>query len=385
MIQSDRAPLRIVGAEIISTRIPTIRAHEMAIGTTRFQESVFVRLETDAGMSGLGEAPHMIGHSHAGETQASVALQLQQRLLPVVMGRDAMQINGIAKDLDKALPMNPRAKSAINIALYDLAGKWLDTPAYNLLGGIVRESIPLSWSIGMMPPEDAAAEAAIMVERGFRILKVKVGARPDWREDVAAVAAVRDAVGPAVRVRADANQGYDVMEAKAAIAAMAESGLESMEQPVPAWDLAGMADVLASSPCHIMADESVNSPREVLEVIKHRAADIVSIYINTGGGITAASAMADVAEVGGLIGYIGGALEGPAAARACLHLGASAPAITYGCETAAQFLLEADLSAEALVFEDGSLVVPSGPGLGAELDEDALREYEIARATVLPD
>jgi muconate cycloisomerase len=376
--------LRIVGAEAILTRVPTKRPHAMAIGTTRFQESVFVRIDTDEGISGWGEAPHMVGHSHAGETQASVALQLRERLLPAIMGRDPMQIEAIQQELGRTLPMNPRAKSAINIALHDLAARRLGTPVYNLLGGLVRDRIPLSWSIGSMAPADAAAEAERMVEMGIRILKIKVGARLDWEEDAAVVEAVRAAVGEDIRIRADANQGYDVRSAILAVRRMSAVGLESMEQPVHADDLEGMAEVRQAADCYIMADESAHTARDVYEIARRRAADIVSIYINTGGGISAAHRMGILAETTGLISYLGGALEGPVGARACLQFGAATPSLTYGCEMAGQFLLEADLSQSPIQFVDGDLIVEHGPGLSADIDPDKLATYEIGRFQIAP-
>lgn len=377
--------MKIAEAEIILTKVPTRRSHKMAIGTTTFQESVYLKLRTDDGVVGWGEAPHMVGTSHAGETQSSVALQLRERLIPAVLGRSAFEIEARQADMDRVLPQNPRAKSAVNIALYDAVGKALGRPVYDLLGGRVRDRIPLSWSIGSMPPADGAREADEMVARGWRILKLKVGARENAQDDVEMARQVRAAVGDGIRIRADANQGFDVPTAIRIVRGMEEhAALEWIEQPVKRLDLVGMAEVRRAVGCYVVADESANAPSEVLDVVRERAAHIISIYINTGGGITAAKKMAIIAEVAGLGGYIGGALEGPVAARACMHFGASSPNVTYGCEMVGQFLLEEDLSTEPLVFEDGALHVPDRPGLGGELDEVRAKRYEIGRAQVRP-
>lgn len=376
--------MKITHAEVILTKVPTRRAHKMAIGTTTFQESVFLKLHTDEGVTGWGEAPHMVGTSHAGETQSSVALQLRERLVPAVLGKSATDIEARQADMDRALPQNPRAKSAVNIALYDVVGTAIGRPVHDLLGGSLRDRIPLSWSIGTMPPVEAAREAVEMADRGFGILKLKIGARERWQDDVEMAKAVRAAVGDRVRLRADANQGFDVSTAIRVTRAMEELGLEWIEQPVARPDLAGMAEVRRAVTCTVVADESAKNPAEVLDVVKARAADAISIYINTGGGITAAKKMAIIAEVGGLGGYIGGALEGPIAARACLHFGASAPNVTLGCEMIGQFLLAADLSVEPLVFESGALVVPRGPGLGGTLDESRAKPFEIGRFEIRP-
>src|SRR5204863_2737178 len=117
--------MKLTKADVILTKVPTRRPHTMAIGTTTFQEGVFLRLWTDDGACGWGEAPHMVGYSFAGETQSSVALQLRERLLPAVMGKDPRDIEARQLDMDRVLPRNPRAKSAVNIALYDLVGRAL--------------------------------------------------------------------------------------------------------------------------------------------------------------------------------------------------------------------------------------------------------------------
>lgn len=375
--------MRVTRAEVILTKVPVIRAHKMAIGTTTNQEAVFLKLFTDNGLVGWGEAPHMVGYSGAGETQSSVALQLKERLVPAVLGKSPLAIEAGVRELNRALPWNPRAKSAVNMALYDLAGKFFDTPVYNLTGGKCRDGIPLSWSLPIVDVEAGTTEAVQMVERGFTILKVKTG-RPDPWDDVAMFREIRRAVGDGIRLRADANQGWDVRSAIRAIRAMEEYRPEFVEQPVKGDDIDGMAEVRRATSVHIMADESANSPLDVLNLARKRAADVISIYINNSGGISEAKKMAIVAEPVLLGCYIGGALEGPIAARACLHFGVSTPNVTWGCEMGGQFLLQEDLSVEPLAFQDGELIVPDGPGLGGALDEERARRYEIGRFTIEP-
>ncbi len=373
--------MKITHAEVILTKIPTRRLHRMSFATTRYQECVFLRLHTDDGLVGLGEAPHMAGYSGAGETQASVALQLRERLLPAVLGKDPLQIEARQIDMERAVPWNPRAKSAVNLALYDLAGKTFGTPVYNLLGGLVRDRVPLSWSVPIVDFGEAIQDAQTMVERGIRILKMKVG-HEDPNHDIERFKQVREAVGSSIRMRADANQAWDVPLAIRVIRAMEAYDIEFMEQPVKVWDLDGLAEVRQATNTYIMADESANSPMDVLNLAKKRAVDLISIYINNPGGIINAKKMAIVAEPAGIGCYVGGALEGPIGARACLHFAASTPNVTWGCEMGGQFLLEEDLSQEPIGFEDGALVVPQGPGLGGDLDPGKLAHYQIDSFTV---
>ncbi len=368
--------MRITHAKVILTKIATRRAHRMSFATTRYQECVYLELHTDEGLVGLGEAPHMAGYSGAGETQLSVALQLRERLLPAILGKDPRQIEARQQDMDRALPWNPRAKSSVNMALYDIVGKALNTPVYNLLGGLVRDRVPLSWSIPITDIDSAVEEAEQMVQQGFTILKMKTG-HEDPSQDILRFQKVRAAVGDEIRMRADANQAWDVPTAIRVIRALEPYQIEFMEQPVKVWDLDGLAEVRRATNTYIMADESANSPLDVLNLARKRAVDLISIYINNPGGILNAKKMAIVAEPAGIGCYVGGALEGPIGARACLHFAAATPNVEWGCEMGGQFLLEADLGREPIEFVDGALMVPQGPGLGGELDSEKLDQHQI--------
>jgi muconate cycloisomerase len=353
----------------------------MAIGTTSFQENVLVKLIAEDGTVGYGEAPHMVGHSQRGETPATVRVVLRHKLLPAVLGLDALEREAIGLALVRAVPANLRAKGAVVMAAWDLAGKALGVPAYTLLGGKVRDRVPLSWSLPMTDRDAVVTEAREMVERGWRILKVKIG-REDPLEDAAMVNAVREAVGDDVDIRADANQAYDVKTALRVIRRMQEAEPGFVEQPVHRDDLEGMAEVRAAVDVPIMADEAAETPADVVAIAKHRAADSVSIYIIGPGGIDSSRLMAKIAETCHLRGYVGGALEGPVGAAAGLHLAAASPAIDLGCEVNGQYMLKEWVATARFAMEDGALCVPSGPGFGVELDEDKLarhREGDVER------
>lgn len=366
--------MKIFLAEVQSTRIPTSRPHQMAIGTTNFQEDVVVKLVSDEGVIGWGEAPHMVGHSQRGETPDTVRVVLRRKLLPAVLGLDPLNQEAIGLALDRAVPWNTRAKGSIIMAAYDLAGKALGTPVHNLLGGMVRDRVPLSWSLPIQEPAVIAEEAQRMVERGWRILKVKVG-RPEPMQDVVAVREVRKAVGDGIRIRADANQAYDVKTAIKVARHMEESGLEFLEQPVHQFDLEGMAEVTRQVTLPIMADESAQTAEDLLAIAKQRVADYVSIYVIGPGGLHNSKRMAIIAQAARIRGYLGGALESAIGASAGLHFAAASPAVDLGCEMTGQFLLTDDFGREPIPMEDGALVVPTAPGLGVEVDEQKLARY----------
>ncbi|MDQ7849979.1 MAG: enolase C-terminal domain-like protein [Armatimonadota bacterium] len=373
--------MKIVHAVVTLTRIPVIRAHKMAIGTTLHQENVLLRLSTNDGLEGLGEAPHMVGVSLKGESPATVLEMLRQRLLPAVFGRSPLDVEAIQQAMDAAVPWNLRAKSAVNLAVFDLAGKALGVPVHVLLGGMVRAAVPLSWSIPITDFEAGVREAQEMVARGWRIIKVKLG-RPQPDEDVEMVGRIREAVGPGVRLRADANQAYSVKTAIRVARRLERYDVEFFEQPVAWWDLDGMAEVSRATELPIMADESATTVQDALEIARRRAAQILSIYVCSPGGILNSKKVATVAAAAGIAAYVGGALEGPVGAAAGLHFAASTPSVTYGCELGGQFLLQEDVAQTPLVFTDGALQVPTGPGLGVSLDWDRVRRYTIAEYTL---
>lgn len=366
--------MKIVAVDVQSTLIPTIRPHQMAIGTTTVQENVIVKLIADDGSIGYGEAPHMVGHSQRGETPATVRVVLRHKLIPVILGRDPLAQEALSLALARAVPGNLRAKGALVMAAYDLSGRALDTPVYNLLGGLVRDRVPISWSLPIVDTDAVVDEGLKMIERGWRILKVKIG-RPAAMDDAAVVLDLREAVGDEIEIRADANQAYDVSTAIRVIRAMEEANPGFVEQPVHRDDILGMAEVRSHVNVPIMADEGAETPEDMIALNRHRAADSASIYVIGTGGLDRSKRMASIAEACRMRGYLGGALESVIGASAGLHFAASSPAVDLGCEMTGQFLLRDDLGTEPLNVEDGAFVVPDGPGLGFEIDEEKLAKY----------
>lgn len=366
--------MKITAVEIQSTKVPVIRAHQMAIGTTNFQENVIVKVFTDEGLYGLGEAPHMVGHSQLGETPHTVRVILRHKLVPAILGHNPMNQEAMIQTLNKAVPGNQRAKGALVMAAYDLAGKALNTPVYNLLGGKVRDSIPLSWSLPIVDIATAVDEGVRMVERGWRILKVKVG-RMSPDQDVEMVRVLRETVGDSISIRADANQAYDLKTALRVTQQLAPYRLDFLEQPVHMDDLDAMAEVTRQSLIPIMADESAKSLENLAKIAERRAADYVSIYVIGPGGLLNSKKMASLAGAFRMRAYVGGALESVIGASAGLHLAASSPSIDLGCEMGGQYLLREDIGVAPIEMKDGAFVVPDGPGLGVELDEGRVAKY----------
>jgi L-alanine-DL-glutamate epimerase-like enolase superfamily enzyme len=342
---------------------------------TPMLEYVLVRIDTDDGVTGIGEAQADIGFF--GNTVEAVRAAIDDYLGPQLVGKDPCNREYLLDLIDYR--DNGCARSGIDMALHDLIGKALGVPVSILLGGAHKKRIPVAVEIAGGPAAAMAKECGALLAKGVRAFKPKIGGNPD--EDVARLRAIREAVGPDVALRADANQGYTPKEA-IRLCRLAEGlnvGLDLLEQPVAAWDLQGMAYVRRSVDTLIEADESCYTIHDALQIVRHEAADVLNIKLGKAGGLANAKKIAAIAEAAGLRCVLGTAFGlGPEIA-AKLHLAAS----TMGVVDAVEFtelslhgnLLESP-ERERLAFPltDGCLPVPDGPGLGVALSEtDVLR------------
>ena len=382
--------MKITSVETVGVTLPMRRPHLSAV-QARQRVFTIVRLHTDAGLTGLGEAtvlkewggPHM---TYYGESHKTVALVVGEYLAPALVGEDPFQIQAIHQKMDRAIKGHPYAKAALDIACYDVVGKALGVPVSTLLGGLVRNRIPVAHSIGIMSPEQAAAEAQEAVAEGIKTIKLKVGLDP--RRDLETVRQVRKAVAGEIAITVDVNQGYPSPgEAVRILRKMLEHDILFAEQPVEGIE--AMAEVARQVPVPIMHDESAWTPHDVLRIIRLRAGDIISLYTTKPGGLWPARQMASVAEVGALSANVNGSGETGVGNAANLHLAGSAAAVRHGCvlpitglegkmptKIAGRWYLD-DLIREPFKYEDGCLIVPEGPGLGISLDEDKLAKYRV--------
>jgi len=386
--------MKITGVETLQVAVPLRRIHRMAtggddVGLGRYP---IVKVKTDEGITGLGEAPALKEWGgdygvYFGESPKMVMMVIQHYLAPAIEGEDPFNIELVHTKMDVAIKGHPYAKAAIDFALYDIMGKALNLPVYQLLGGLYRRAIPLAHSIGIMAPEKAATEAAEAVEDGIKTIKLKVGLDPE--RDVATVREVRRTVGPTIDITVDGNQGYPT--AKAAIKVlrrMEEFGVLFVEQPVEG--LAAMATVARALDTPIMADESAWTPQDILRIIEKEAADVISLYPTKPGGLFNAKKVAAVCEAGGLPCNVNGSAELGVANAVNLHLSASTKVVTHACvfpvttlmgrevtNIAGRFYVD-DIITEPFEYANGNLFVPSRPGLGIELDEEKVERYRIA-------
>lgn len=333
-------------------------------------EYVLVHVETDEGLSGVGEAPADIGFF--GQTLEGIQAAVDDYLGPLLVGREPWDIPALMDRID--FRENSSAKSGIDLALHDLVARARGVPVAALLGGLRRTRIPVAIEIPGGSPKDMADECLKFMKMNVRAFKPKIGSIP--ARDAERLAAIRDAVGPGVSLRADANRGYSAEEAieLCDLAEKRNVGLELLEQPCEAWDLPGMARVRAAVSIPIEADESCFGPHDAEAVVRAGAADVLNIKIAKAGGLCNALRIAAIAEGAGLRCVLGTAFGTGVKIAAKLHLAAAladfAGAVEFTELGLHGPLLRGELD-EALSLpldEDGCLPVPEGPGLGVELD-----------------
>jgi L-alanine-DL-glutamate epimerase-like enolase superfamily enzyme len=371
--------MRIRNIETIPVKVP-IRPEFVIRGSLGIHsESPFVmlRVHTDEGIAGLGEVSCTPVWS--GEDAVTAVHIIRNFLEPAIVGEDPRDIERLTGRMRRAVAGHPFTKSGIELALWDILGKAAGLPVYRLLGGAVRETVPIKMSVSGAEPERAAEIARWAMERGLKALKVKVGIEPEG--DLARVKAVRAAIGPSVRMGVDANGGWSPRVAIETIRRMvAECNVYFAEQPVAPLDIQWLVDVRRNVPVPVMADESCYTLQDAMALARAGAADILSIYVGKGGGIGPARKMAAVAEAAGLTCTVGSNLELGVASAAMTHLATASVGVgaeEFPCDILGPLAYEHDLLAQPIEVHDGAVKVPQGPGLGVELDEKMIARYRV--------
>jgi L-alanine-DL-glutamate epimerase-like enolase superfamily enzyme len=349
--------------------VPRRAPFRSALGISTGSSFGIVRVKTAEGVVGLGEIS-MIWNGDG----AALCPVVNDLIAPTLIGLDAFDITRAHQLMDAAVQFsraaNP-AKAAVDIALYDLIGKLLETPVYNLLGGRVRETVPLSMSIHIAPIPDMVAQAKEAFAGGFKGIKIKVGVDP--RHDLEAATAIREALGPEATIRVDANMGWrSRREALSMIEALAPLHIHSVEQPLPADRIEDLAWLRKESSIPIMVDESVWGPDDAQRVIDARAADIINVYVSEAGGLRNASRIFAMAEISGIACTIGSMPELGIGTAAQMHLAVAMPELLAPSDVCGVLYNAESLIMETLPITDGLAGAPSGPGLGVTLDEARL-------------
>jgi len=378
--------MKVVKIETIPVQIPLTMKFESAERTATREKTgayeavkryVIVKVYTDEGITGLGDANPYVFYKEPVET---IMTNINMYFSKVLVGADPFNIDRIMRQMDEIMPDQPSSKYAVITALYDIMGKALEVPVCKLLGGCINEKMPAAQEIPFGSPEEVADIALKWKEeKGVKAFKIKAG-RPGDKgsiEDLKAVELIRDAVGPDISLRVDPNETYaykiDVLRR------MEEYDLDLIEQPAPRKDFANMRRITKALDTPVLADQSVFSLEDAIEVIKNEAADVLMVKNYVVGGFYRAKQLVGILEAMHKANYVEGGREPGIGTAATLHLAASISKVDYWGGLTGTLLLANDLIKEPLEFKDGYAIVPMGLGLGVELDEEQLEMTRLDR------
>jgi muconate cycloisomerase len=372
---SYRPVVQIESIEAILVDLPTIRAHKLAMTTMMMQTLVIVRLRCSDGIEGVGEATSIGGLAYGSQSPEGVKLAIDAYFSPLLMGADACNINATMALLAKSIQGNSYAKSAIETALLDAQGKRLGLPVHALLGGAVRTSIPVLWTLASGDSGRDIEEAqGLIAERRHKVFKLKIG-HGDPRHNVKHVGAIKRALGEDIRITVDVNQAWDESTATRSIAALEAMGVDLIEQPIARTNRMGLKRLADRFDVPIMADESLDGPEDAFDLAREGAADVFALKISKAGGLYATLRAAAIGDAAGIDLYGGTMLEGSVGSIAAAHAFAACPQLRWGCELFGPLLLKDDVVVSRPIYRDFELCLPQTAGLGVTLDEDKVDFY----------
>jgi len=343
-----------------------------ALYTKKDVEIAVVEITDENGLSGYGNIPSMLLEGESGE---SAQVLLHKVLKPIIMSKDMPGVQPLIDEMDIRLPHNLQLKFAIESALMDLRGKQLGVPVYDLIGGLSRREVPVMRIIGLEAPGKAVEKTLKWIESGYKHFKIKVGVDED--RDVAAVKALRDAVGKDIIISADANRSWNPMQAVRVINKLEKAGLDGIEQPVgPRDNIRGLAFVRQHVSIPVMADESVLTPTDAMRLIEAEAMDVACLKLWKVGGFTKARQIATLCQVNGIGCHVGTTPGSMLLEAAQLLFCASTPELVFGAEIG-EFDTFTEDPFTGLETKDGCLQLSGKPGLGVEANLADAREFII--------
>ena len=355
--------MRIKKIQAEKIRLTLTEPITVAFGTVEYLENVVIKMDTDEGIAGYGEAAPMPFVN--GETADSVLAAL--RLFEAaIAGDNPLEIADVHKKMEAALYHNGAAKCAVDLALHDIWGKAMSLPVFRLLGG-AEPTVQNDVTIGIGPMSWVLEKARHYAEAmGYRVLKIKAGVDP--AHDIEVIKEIRRTLGAGVRLRVDANQGYDLKSAVAAVEAFGALGVEAVEQCLPWWDFEGNAELKRhAGAVKIMLDESIHDVHDASRACAENAADILNIKLMKCGGLYPAMKIADIAQAQGLSCMVGCMIESPIAITAGLSLVAAHPAATDAdCDSYMYYTNTTGVEGSYTI-EGDEVKLPELPGLGVKM------------------
>lgn len=372
---NDMTACPISAVETLIVDLPTIRPHVLAMTTMYRQTLCLVRIRCADGLVGTGEATTIGGLAYGPESPESIKVAVDAYMAPLLETADSSRPAAIMALLARHVVGNHFAKCAIETALLDIQGQRSGLPVSELLGGRVRDQLPVLWTLASGDTRCDIAEAEQMIDRRrHNIFKLKIGKRA-LAEDVAHVAAIKRALGDRAGVRVDVNMAWDEPTARRGIEMLADIGCELVEQPINRHNRAGMARLASRARIPLMADEALQGPASAYDLATQAAAQVFAVKIEQSGGLSAAKQVQAIADAAGVALYGGTMLEAAIGTIASAHVFATFPTLAFGTELFGPLLLTEEILQEPLCYEEFGLTLPQGAGLGIRLDDDRVRFF----------
>jgi len=374
------APVLIEKVETMLVDLPTIRPHKLSMAVMSGQTLMLVRIHCADGTVGVGEGTTIGGLAYGGESPEGMKLAIDTYFTPHLLGANANRVAAVMAGLDKGIRENRFAKCAVETALFDALGQRVGLPVSELLGGRLRDRLPVAWTLASGDTAKDIDEAQRMLDqRRHRIFKLKIGRKP-VREDLAHVAAIKQALGEQAVVRVDVNMAWTELQAQYGLAGLVDAGCELAEQPVAGAE--ALARLRGRYPIALMADESLMGPATAFSLARNAAADVFAIKTEQSGGLQAAQQVAAIADAAQIELYGGTMLEGAFGTMASAQVFSTFRALQWGTELFGPLLLTEEILTEPLEYKDFHLTLPAGPGLGIALDEERVRHFRRDRTHV---
>ena len=366
-------PHKIAKMEVFDIHMPLAGEFTSAGVTKNVTKCVVIRLTASSGAVGISSIePSAV--SKPPHTAADLAVALREKIAPALIGQDALNLHRLIELFDKIAPTQPGAGAGAEMACVDLAANIHGVSMPTLLGGAVTNDVQFNGWIGALPPEQAAAEALRWLKAGFKSAKIKVGGK-GIQADHDRVAAVRAAVGSAMKLRMDANCLYDAKTSLELCKLVKPYDMQLYEQPAPKEDIEGLAKVRREGGIPVMADETVSDHQSLIAVIKACAADYVKFGVKQAGGLLRAQRMLATAEAAGIPVVIGhGFGLDPSTMAECM-LAATSRGVLAGLECVGPLKVVDTITTTRMDISAGKLTLPDAAGLGLKLDAAKLAQY----------
>jgi len=367
--------MKIAALELFRISIPFAKPYHLSkrYGTLHDAHAVILKIHTDKGIIGLGEADPMVPFTK--ESPDDVMTVMNETIAPYLIGQDPARIAMLEADLDQSVQGNLTARGAVNMALYDIIGKAKDIPVYTLLGGLRHARVPLLFGVSSGTPDQDITTIEAQVDQGCRCYMLKMGTLP-IADEIKRVVAVRKRFGDEIKIIVDANQGWDLVEALEFIDGVRDCRPDLIEQPTDREEIDSLKYLRDRAPCALSADESVASISDAATLIKELAVDVFSIKVSKNGGLDKSKQIAQMADGFGLKCLMNSMLEFGISQAASLQLGCTLPNLAdLGHAYGSVLRMSDDMTDFAKNISRSVVTVPSEPGLGVALNEDKLRKY----------